>query len=826
MRQFLLVLAAAIAQAQSPEVQRLLDESLSQLNQQHFDDAIQSAQQAIDASRANSDKKGLTRAFLSLSNAYYNSRKLDEALIAAKQGEAIAEEIGDTEYRIRNAQLAGSSLRDQGKLDEALVYYNRALDLSRTTGDKTRESSTLRLMALLYRLTGDYSRATPLIQQSLSIGYELKNGVLELNALWLLGVFEAEQKQWDRALEHFDAALKLQPADGQMRSQILTGLATALCSVGQFDRCTEINRQQLELAIAAGNQLQIAYGYLHLGYPQSLQGNYADAYDNTVKALSALRQAAHTPSEEWAFQAAVGQRLKDLGRDREAVPYYQEAIAIVERLREGLLPTEQARASSVAATKPLFDDTVDILFGLDPSQALETAELSRARAFLSILAESKVDLRQKLSASDRDRETALFDRMSAIQKELWRPNVTPAVSKQKTADLASAENDLERLRLEIRRSNPHLAAVQYPKPLGLTQIQQDVLKPGTALIEYWLGEKRSFVWAISRGQSMSAVLPPGKEIEALAGAFRKSLTAPVSSLTLGNAEAETALLSARLYAMLLKPVEQFLAGGQSIVIVPDGALYYVPFEALSVSGKAGYLLERFPVSYAPSATSLAELGQPAPQSRMLLAFGDPVYTGVAPGVDRGPDLGALPYTRDEVNGIAALFPKGKSAIYLGSDAREETVKAEDLERYRYIHFAAHGILDEAHPSRSGLALTARGGGKEDGILRVDEIAALRIRADVVTLSACSTGLGELVSGEGMLGLVRAFLYAGSSSVNVSLWNVNDAATASLMKEFYRNLSRSASPQEALRRAKISLIHQTGSPWRHPHFWAPFVLWLR
>lgn len=179
-----------------------------------------------------------------------------------------------------------------------------------------------------------------------------------------------------------------------------------------------------------------------------------------------------------------------------------------------------------------------------------------------------------------------------------------------------------------------------------------------------------------------------------------------------------------------------------------------------------------------------------------------------------------------MNGIAALFPKGKSAIYLGSDAREATVKAEDLERYRYIHFAAHGILDEAHPSRSGLALTAGGGDQEDGILRVDEITGLRIRADVVTLSACGTGLGELVSGEGMLGLVRAFLYAGSSSVNVSLWNVNDAATASLMKDFYRNLSRSASAQEALRRAKISLIHQTGSPWRHPHFWAPFVLWLR
>jgi CHAT domain-containing protein len=152
------------------------------------------------------------------------------------------------------------------------------------------------------------------------------------------------------------------------------------------------------------------------------------------------------------------------------------------------------------------------------------------------------------------------------------------------------------------------------------------------------------------------------------------------------------------------------------------------------------------------------------------------------------------------------------------------VKAEALDHYRYIHFATHGILDESHPSRSGLALTAGAG--DGGVLAVDQITGLRIHADVVTLSACSTGLGELVSGEGMLGLVRSFLYAGASSVAVSLWNVNDDATATLMKEFYRNLSVAVPPREALRRAKISLIHQDNALWRHPHFWAPFVLWLR
>jgi CHAT domain-containing protein len=827
MRRLLLpILVACVATAQTPEVQRLLDESLSQNNQQHFDAAIQIAQQAIDLSRVTSDKKGLARAFRGLASAYYNSRRLDAALTAAKQGEAVAAEIGDTEFRIYNLNLAGSSLRDQGKLDEALAFYNRALDIGRSTGDKNREAVTLRAMAIVYRMTGERSRAISLVQQSLTLGRELKDAKLEVNALNVLGVLEYEEKHYELAVEYFSAALKVPSNDSLLRDQLLDGLATSYCDLKQFDRCIVINRQQLDLAMAAGNQSRVAFGYQHLAYAQELSGAFGDAYETMLKALSTLRSSDHITYDEWGFLQIVGQLLRSLKRDREAITYFQEAITMVEQLRQGLVPTEQARAASVAATKPLFDNMIDTLFGLDPSQSLQTVELSRARAFLSILAESKVDLRQDLSSSDRDRETAIFTRISAIQKDLWRPSVTAAVRKQRNADLESAENDLELLHLEIRRANPRLAGVQYPKPLDLKQIQQEVLKPGVTLIEYYLGEKRSFVWVVSRGQSSSAILPPAKDIATLTGAYRKSLTAQVSSLTARQAESESSRLASRLYEMLLKPVERSIEGSQSLIIVPDGVLYYVPFEALQAAGSSRYLFERFPISYAPSATSLAVPDQsspPAPQ-KMLLAFGDPVYARSAATAQRGPDLAALPYTRDEVLGIASLFPKNDTAVYLGAGASQQSVKAEALDRYRYIHFATHGILDESHPSRSGLALTA--GSSDGGILKVDEITGLRIHADVVTLSACSTGLGELVSGEGMLGLVRSFLYAGASSVAVSLWNVNDDATSTLMKEFYRNLSRSVPPQEALRRAKISLIHQDNSLWRHPHFWAPFVLWLR
>ena len=822
------LLLCLAAHAQSPEVLRLIEESTAQSDQQHYTEAAKLAEQAVELSRAASDKKAEAMSLNRLSSVYFYARKLEAAVDAARRAMSAASEAGDQALSTKALGMVADGLRDQGKLEEARQSYERQLESIQSAGDRKAEAVNLRMTAILYRQMGDQTRAMGLITKALAIARELKDPAVEGPSLFILGVLENEQKLYDSALGHFNAALQTPGLNAGLRGQILLGIGTAHCNLEHYDRCIEFYRQQLDTAIASGNQYQIAWGYFKLGLPQALSGDYAGGYESNLKALQYLRGTDHDPYEEWHFLAAVGQALRHLDREREAISYYQEAIAIVERLRQGLVPTEEgmAKAASAGLTRQLFDDAISLLFSQDPAQAFQTSELARARAFLSILAESKVDLRQGLSPSERERENAVFARIAGIQKDLWRNGLTDAGRKQESAELESAEKDLESLRLEIRHSNPRLAAIQYPKPLSLEQVQKEVLKPGATLIEFSLGPEHSFVWAVSRERVMSAILPPSAEIEKLVAAFRKSTRSPVSGLTAQHAENETARLSGQLYRQLLKPVEAILEGSRSLIVVPDGVLYYVPFEALSPTGRTGYLLERFPVSYAPSATSLAAAEGPRHSAgKLLLAFGDPVYARQAAAGERGPDLAALPYTRDEVNGIAALFPKEKRTVYLGAAAREETVKGEALDGYRYIHFATHGILDEQHPARSGLALSASSG-KEDGILQVSEIADLRLDAELVTLSACSTGLGELVSGEGMLGLVRAFLYAGASSVAVSLWNVNDAATATLMKDFYRGLSRGVPGDEALRRAKIELLRQGDTPWRHPHYWAAFVLWLR
>ena len=303
--------------------------------------------------------------------------------------------------------------------------------------------------------------------------------------------------------------------------------------------------------------------------------------------------------------------------------------------------------------------------------------------------------------------------------------------------------------------------------------------------------------------------------------------------------------SRQLYHLLIQPFEGSLSSLRRLIIVPDSALSYLPFESLmtdrSVVSGSAYLLQRFSISYEPSASALAAIKTTSNQteSRGLVAFGDPAYhdsdaeperspptskaADVSYYVERGLDLRRLPYTRTEVNAIGALFPAADRKVFLGVDANEMKVKSEPLERYRYVHFAAHGVVDEENPARSGVILTLENNDKEDGILQMTEIMRLKLNADLVTLSACRTGLGKVVGGEGVLGLTRAFIYAGSRSVVASLWNVNDTATAELMKSFYAHLKRGVPKDEALRQAKLGLMRGKQATWRHPYYWGPFVL---
>lgn len=253
--------------------------------------------------------------------------------------------------------------------------------------------------------------------------------------------------------------------------------------------------------------------------------------------------------------------------------------------------------------------------------------------------------------------------------------------------------------------------------------------------------------------------------------------------------------------------------------MPDGLLHYLPFEALIHNEH--YLVEDHEISYVPSASILVQgqhsKGDAETGDRMeLLAFGDPIFGPELQAsvtkkprsgridvmrnarASRGFQLPPLPRTRDEVQYIASLFPADRTTLYLGKDSTEDAVKRESLRRYRRLHFATHSLIDEVSPSRSAVVLTLDP--EDDGFLDVNEISELDLDCDLVVLSACQTGRGQLLSGEGIVGLSRAFLYAGARSVVVSLWSVSDISTGHLMKTFYQHLAGNLGNAAALRLA--------------------------
>jgi CHAT domain-containing protein len=362
----------------------------------------------------------------------------------------------------------------------------------------------------------------------------------------------------------------------------------------------------------------------------------------------------------------------------------------------------------------------------------------------------------------------------------------------------------------------------------------------TALIEYFLGENKSLMFLVTRSKVLLYSLPPGKAIEKSIRAYLKILSQPPSG------KWEGLLASKRIYKeVFLDSLGKIPESISNLIVIPDGILYYLPFETLVITGRNGsgedrYLIEEFQVSYAPSSSSLLFLIKEKFNidiSKGLLAFANPSYN-FSPFFEKNDngayiealkelysgqyiDFSPLPYSQQEAQEISKFFPNNKRDIYFRNNAREEIVKNISLKNYRVIHFACHGILDANFPYRSALVLSLDEDMDEDGFLQVREIYNLKMNADLIVLSACQTGRGKLEKWEGILGLPRIFFYAGAKSVVSTLWKVRDYSTAKFMSYFYQSLSQGKTKANAIQLAKMKMMN---SRFSHPFYWGSFILY--
>jgi CHAT domain-containing protein len=817
------------------------------------------ARQALDLSEKAGDKGRAAWAMVLLSSSIAYQGRLSEALEIAQKNVPVARESGDKKILEQALNSLASITGGLGRYEEALGIFYECLDLAREINDPTMQYMSLLNIGEAYVRSDDPDKAELPLQDSLRIARELKPNLRASNpskkatemVLLNLGGMEMARQRYRAALNYYEQVHVSKPESSLWVVAALQGMAASYEQLGEPQKAIEFLDQAIPIAEKSASGVEYRNLLSALGENQEKFGSLDAALASENKALALIHQAGGDPDSEWQVESRIAHIERTLGNNDQALEHYEKSINGIELLRSVALNTEEGRAGMVERSRATYAETADLLIDLHrQGEALEMSERGRARAFLDMLAEARVGVADELTLDQRKQENAILTRLSSAQRKLWDQNASSGEKNE--AELNAAESDLEKLHLQIRQTNPRYASLQYPEPIHVAAVQSKLLDDHTALIEYLLGDKRSLAWVVTKDTVTSSILPARKDIEKRVAAYRKLLAEPVSALTLEQSVAKINVLGKELYDLIFSPIESDVRSSRTLIIVPDATLGYLPFEGMvtkSSRGKNTYLAERFAIVYGPSASALvtvAEMNHQLTPRKALLAFGDPVITSaialskvaseksasiskvrspspVEDYAERGFSLARLPYTRDEVLTIGRLFPVNQQRLYLGADAREENVKNEKLDNFRYIHFASHGFLDESHPGRSGILLSRAPDSSEDGILQTGEIMRLKLNADMVTLSACSTGLGKLMNGEGVLGLTRAFFYAGARNVAVSLWNVNDAATATLMQSFYLNLRRGLPQSEALRRAKLGLLHSSQASWHHPYFWAAFVL---
>src|SRR6266852_49778 len=852
------------------QIDQLLKKANEQMNAQgHMKEAEETAKQALDLSQKIGDKQRILQSMQYLGSAYYYVGRMQESLEICEQAVTLARETGNRKALSRTLNNIATVLRDLGRYEDSLNYYNQVVGLGRELKDLPMQWTATRNIGVLYMQMGEMDKAEGPLKESLRRSHELKDEpgkslvrnvakVTQEASLLTLGLWEASREHYTAALNYYEQSLASKPENQLFTAELLTNMAAAHEKLHESQKSVELLQQALKIQESTGTGIN-GTTLSDLGYSLESLGQLNEALATQERALALVRQLGGNPQWEWQGESRIAHVQRALGDNEKSLEHYENSIRGLEHLRTGALNTESGRADIFAKSRAVYAETADLLVDLHrEAEALEMAERGQARAFLDMLALSRTGLGDELTPEQRRREDAILARISAVQKDLWKENIPADEEKKHKAELTSAEDDLEAFHLEVRHANPHYASIRYPEPITLSRIQDELLDEQAALVEFLLGEKRSLVWVVAKSKLITGVLPPRKEIEEQVAAYRKALTEKAQALTLRRSLTDVNRLGEKMYASLLQPVEGALTFSRKLIIVPDGALHYLPFDTLirgprqGASGEShsAYLVEKFSTVYAPSASALVTVRainqQAAAPPRVLLAFGDPIVppsseqktatddaTRTAlPGLhtpvtdeyaERGFSFTRLPYTRDEVLGISKLYPAAQRQIYLGDQAREETVKSEKLDQFRYIHFASHGFIDESKPGRSGILLSHDAHSAEDGVLQMGEIMRLKLNADLVTLSACNTGLGKLVNGEGILGLTRAFFYAGARNITVSLWNVNDSSTSALMKVFYENLNRGLSKSAALRQAKLTLLRGKEAAWRHPYYWAGFVL---
>ncbi|MDX1636978.1 MAG: CHAT domain-containing protein [Balneolaceae bacterium] len=736
-----------------------------------------------------------------------------------------------------------------GNYDQAMVAYQNAIEYARKAGNPVKQAHVLVNLGNLYNKLGDTEKSLDYYRESLELVVEHDiTSPTELSTKYKnIGARLLDLGRYDEARENYRKALELRRKAGDIREIALSLIDMAQMERirKQYDQAEIYARRSSSIADSTGIRDLKLQADLELGKIWQDRGELNRAIRRYRKALETSRMLPDRYLLEPLSRLAYA--YHSLESD-SAIYYGQRVVDVIEQRRERVGELASLKSGFFEAYVDLYIDLASwaLTYRNDERRALQLVEASRARALLDELAQAAENLDQLLPVDTRLQKQQLEDRIEDLQNRI-DTTANVAEKRQLRKQLRGTELEYGSFMNQVRSNNPQYKKLEYPSSLTADQMQQ-LVDDGTAILEYAFGREELLAFLITSDEILveRVDVAPGaadsREMTRAVERFRDHILAhqPLELLQESSGE---------LVECLIEPFWEELRHYQNLMIVPDGVLAYLPFEALLIRDR--YLVERFSVKYTPSLTIYSFLSNndrtQAADRGELLAVAGSNFGGSSRPLNRGEAYAPLPATIAEVDSIAAKFRDVK--VLKEGNFDEDFIKKNLNKPYRFIHLATHGIIDEDYPGLSGLALSSApeyAAGREDGILRSSEIYQLNMQSEMVVLSACNTGLGKIVNGEGILGLQRAFFYAGVPTVSVSLWNVYDRSTAYFMDQFYSSLLDRLDQQDsgwqldsllrwlgwdsaipygaaapAMREAKLGMLNHL--LFHHPVYWAPFIV---
>ncbi|MFW6123595.1 MAG: CHAT domain-containing protein [Acidobacteriota bacterium] len=831
-------------------IHNLYIEGIKQQKSGSLQRSIESLTKAVSLSRENGFKEHELKCLRNLSNSYFDSNDLLKFKELSEQALEMAKNLNHKKEIGKCSNNLGIYHRKNKNYSQALHYIEEALFIAKGFNDQIEIANCANNIGIIYKNIGFYDKALDYLNQALEIDRELDDELyIAIDLLGIgtvyrnMGLSTKDKSYFEKALSRFKECLKISKKIKDIKNEVyvLNNIGSVYSDLHEyfgeeshFQKAQLTFKEALTKAEKLNDKESIGMILNNLGIIHSNQGNYDEATRYFQKAIN-MALNLEGGKILWEAYLELAQVCRKQNKIKQAGKYFNRSISIIEDIRSNI-KLEELKASYLGTNKRMepYHGLIHILFSLhqkEPeknhdTEAFNYAERAKARAFLDRLESSQVNISQYLDFKLQNQEKELMKDISRINQKLLDSGLTSQESLNLHEELKQKEDEWETLKRKIRNTNPAYANLRYPEIISLEEAQK-MLDQKTAFFEYLISEENSYLFVVTHKSLNIFPLPNKEQIHDLVSNYLKKIS---------DKENNEFSEGYSLFRTLVQP--GLKKSMKKIIFIPDDILNFLPFESLITQPDSRkWLVWDYHIAYSPSISSLQEIINRKKRNgykrhKDLLAVGDPYFKPLKNGSGDRPalsqfstisqfDLQRLEYSGTEIDKISRLFRNSQKTVFKRNQATEDVLKKANLEDYKIIHLATHSLIDNQRPFRSSIVLALDNNPQEDGFLQMREIYNIKLNSDLVVLSACKTGLGQFIKGEGIEGINRSFFYAGSSAVLMSLWPVNDQATFQLMERFYAHLRSSKSIIDSLRKTKLELIDSDSLS--HPYYWAGFIV---